>query len=457
MGPIGAGGTAALSTPVQITSVANAETLFADSPVVDAARVWFRSRLSSDRELWAFGFDATTWLANTWGLTVTGTATSGGSLVFRYGDATLSITVAKDDDASATAAKINAAINAANNIPATSTVLAAVVTVTSDYVGLETQRTPISFDLYSTRGEPGVPGISVAVVSDDVGAGEPGALVTTNISGTESYDWYIHGNHGTALLDSLEDHLETRHQDHNNYARAFASIALADQAATIAVATARNDLHHTWAAQQQSPTFELSAATHTLIQVLQDLDLPEGAGGFPSQNRPFLGPAPIEPNFDAEAILQAGISPIRVSRTGAAVFVRLVTNRRTDDGAVKDLRLFGLDAPMRTRELGQRMVAENALQLDKGILGPGQLATSLIAGRQTDEALILQRYEALFTTANEDGLITTVDPTQTFDPAAVVTGIVLKFDGGTAIGWDLAVNPEIVQNVVAMTTLATLR
>lgn len=455
MGPVGSGGTAAASTPVKLTSVAQAEDLFGDSQVVDAARIWFRSRLSAGRELWAFGFDQGTWTANTWTLTVaSGTAPAGGTLNLRFGDFVIPVTVNRDDDQDAVAAAINTAINARTDVPATSTVLTNVVTVTSDYLGLEAQRIPVSVDLYSDRGERGVSGISVAVVNNTASAGEPGALVTTNL--TEDYDWWLHANQGTAFLDSLEDFLETGWQERNNYAHAFKAIYGTSQSAVTAVTSSRNDPHHTYVAQKDTPSFELSMAMRTVIELLSKLDLPQGAGGFQSQQVRLPGNPPTEPNFDSEALLQAGQVPLRVARNGRAVFVRLVGNRRENDQAVEDLRLFGLDAILRTRELGQRMVVENAKSLDKGIIDSGQVPAAAVAPFVVSKEQIRLGYVALFTQAGADGLITTADPDTPFDPAAVVTDITLRTQGGTVVGFDIVVNPEIVQNVVELETLATL-
>ena len=455
MGPIGTGGTATSNTPYKITSVAVAQDLFGASQVVDATRIWFASRLAADRELWAFGFDDTGWAANTWTLTAAaGTATAGGTLVLRFGDYTIPVTILKGDDEDAVAAAIDAAVSARTDVPATAAAVANVVTLTSGYLGLEANRIPVSIDLYGDRGELGVPGVSVTVANNDAGSGEPGALDSTNLA--EVYDFWAHANQGTAFLDSLEEFLDSQWDQKNNYARAIKSIFGTDQAAVVALTDSRNDQHHTYIPQKNAPYFELSQAVRVWVEALKVLDRPAGAGGFRSQSIPLPGNPPTEPNFDSEAMLQAGQSPLRVSRNGAARIVRLVGNRRENDEGVEDLRLFDFAAYVRVRELGRRMVAENARHLDKGIIAVGQVPAARVAAEMIDEEQYRLAFVAVFTQAAADGLITRLDPNQPFDPTAVIASITKKMDGGIQTGFDMIVNPEVVQNVVELETLANL-
>jgi len=101
-------------------------------------------------------------------LTVTGTATAAGTLVFWVGNERVEVTVTSSDDANTVAGYINTAIsNAQNRLPISSTVALGVVTMTARNSGTIGNSIVTAFD------DSGVSGITVAVVQLSSGATDP--------------------------------------------------------------------------------------------------------------------------------------------------------------------------------------------------------------------------------------------------------------------------------------------
>ena len=105
--------------------------------------------------------------------TVTGPATSAGTIALYVGGQRISVAVASGDSANTIAAAINSAINAATALPATGGVATNVVTVTSRYKGVVANGISLGQDLSSgdAAGEP--LGVTIAIGAMAGGATNP--------------------------------------------------------------------------------------------------------------------------------------------------------------------------------------------------------------------------------------------------------------------------------------------
>ncbi len=172
LGPLGPGGTAAAGKTFKVINEANTRQMVGKSDINDAVKLWFLAGLQQQYDLHVLPHDTNGWTPNSWTLTVTGTAAESGTLNFRYGGYYIPVAVVKDDAQNTIAGKLAAAITAAN-VPLVAAATDNQVFITAEYVGLHTQRFPLSVDLYRDRGELGIDGVNVAVTNDENGSGEP--------------------------------------------------------------------------------------------------------------------------------------------------------------------------------------------------------------------------------------------------------------------------------------------
>lgn len=447
--PIAADGNGTANTPAKISSVADASDHFGMSDGLEAARRWFRLGLQSELELWAFGIDATGFTANTWAVTATGTAARAGINVVRLGDAVVNVALAKDDTAANAATKMAAAITAslAPFSAAVNGVIAEQVDITSDYVGTHIARTPVSVDLFRDRGETGVEGMSWAVVNNADATGAPTILNATNLA-QQAYLWYLNAFQGTAWLDSLETWLENRWEIANNYAHALTSIS-GSQTDAIALGSVRNDKHIAYIAASDAWEYELQTAISTLRAILDEsAERGPGIGGIGT----VLPMNALTQNLDAQALLEAGVTPLRVVATTVAT-VRLVNNRRTNEEGAQDQRFFDLGAVLRVRELGDRLVALLAPKLGDAIVQDGVALSPNVARNSTSVARLTSEVSALLVDAVKDGILDATEETA----ANALQSISVLETGGIKTGFALLFDPRIVQNVTQIDALVSLR
>lgn len=441
LGPIGAGGTASPGTVFKVIDEADTAAMVGDSEINDAVALWFDANLQQRYDLYVLGYDTTGWAANTWKITVAaGTAAASGTINIRFGEHHVPVAVAKDDDQDAVATKITAALTASQAPLAAvvNGVNANEVDITSDYVGLHTQRIPLSVDLYRDRGELGVDGITTSITNNADGSGEP-AFSATPI--TEAYDWYLHTFRGTAYLDALETHLQARWDQKNDFAHAVLALAGSPSSVTT-FGDARNDAHHTYVGISDAPMFELSAAVAFLDGVERQIR---------SENKPnisgqrmTLPRMPVFPTaLDVEALLDAGVTPLRSQRS-TVLAVRAVANKRENDVGAEDLRQYDLGAVLALREIGTRLVLWATDQLGKGIVADGTPLTPRLVSSTTSEGRLrgtavevlkgLWRDAVIFAPAEDalDGVLSSVQPVQS---------------GGILTGFELIFDPELVRAV----------
>lgn len=449
IGGIGTGGTAPANMPTKLLSSDDAAAFFGADQAADAAKRFFAVGLQTVYELWGFGVSTASWTANTWALTVAGTATRADTLYIRVGNWVIPVLVAEGDTSSAVATKIAAALNAsaAPVSAAVDGVNSSEVDVTSTYVGTPSRRIPLSVNLYRDRGEPGVPGISVSVVNNANATGDPGSLTTTNL-GNQPFDWYLHAFHTTAWLDALNGWIAGRWAQANNYAHAL-TVVRGTQSAAVTLAAARNDPHHSYVAGVDAPEYELETAINVLRAVEDEIqERGPGIGGINTK----VSMAVPTVNVDAAVVLDAGAIPLRVT-TAETRMVRVVGNRRKNAEGAQDLRLFDLAAILRTRELGERLVALLAEQLGKGLVQDGVALSPSVAAYTTSVLRLQGEVVALLVDAVKDGIL---DATE--DSARqVLSSIEVLEVGGIRTGFSLVFDPRIVQNVAEIQALANLR
>jgi len=137
-------------------------------------------------------------------LTVSGTATSSGTLAIYIAGKRVAVAVAKDDDANTIAAAIDAAINAKADLPVTSGVAAAVVTVTCRWKGLSGNDITIKTNLETSDAENSPTGVTIEIADMASGATDPSLATALSNFNDTWYTWVVCPLSTDTALDELE-------------------------------------------------------------------------------------------------------------------------------------------------------------------------------------------------------------------------------------------------------------
>ncbi len=432
--------------PFKVLSEADTGVRVGDSDINEAVKLWFSSPLSQAYELYVLGYDADGFTPNTWTVTVAPVAATqaAGTLNFRYGSYHVPVSVAKSANQDAIATAIADAINA-SSAPVTAVVNgtnANQVDLTSEYVGLHTQRYPVSFDLYRDRGETGVDGVTIDVVNGFTGAGEP--TFDAAPLKDELFDWYLSAQQGTAWLDALALHLQAGWDERNNFGIAITGVS-GTQSELTTLGDARNDAHTLYAPTVNAPTSELSGAVAYLDAIVRQQR--EQAKVNISGQAMLI---PLLPTFttkvDSEALLDAGVTAVKSQR--ALVYaVRTVVNRRLSPDGAEDLRHYDIGAILSLRDMGERLLSWANLQLGKAIVGEATPVTPEIAASTTSPNRLLATVREVFKGLWRDGIVYAESEA---DLESAVVAITPVESGGVLTGFDLVFEPELVRSIVLL-------
>jgi len=257
-----AGGSATANIPVPVKSYAQAVDLFGNgSMLAHMCDKYISNDLLG--ELWAVPLNDTAGTANTWDVTVTGTAGLDGILYLYIGGRKLEISVDETDTATAQAAAIAAAITADGELPVTATSAGAVATLTSKAQCLLVQSLDVRFNFAGSFGGETFPdSVTVAVVNNADGATDPSiGTAITNIGDT-AFDYWVMPYVGTSVSAAQMDAIETEFGDDANgrwgptrqlYGHCFSAFS-GTQGALTTYGNSRNDPHMSVIGYDESPT-----------------------------------------------------------------------------------------------------------------------------------------------------------------------------------------------------------
>jgi phage tail sheath gpL-like len=271
-------------------------------------------------------------------ITVSGPATSAGTVNLYLGGTLLQIGVASGDSASSIATAINAAINANLDLPVTSTVLNAVVTVTFRHKGLVGN----SFDMRANYqdGEKYPAGVSLAFVALANGTTAPSLATLIATLGDMWFQVWAMPYTDATTLTAVETELASRFGP----MRLIDGIAITAAAGSVAtlgtLGDTRNSQHLCIASMPGenpvTPPMEFAAAVAAVTAF--------NANNDPA--RPFqtlalagvLPPAEIDlfTNTERNLLLYDGVSTAKVASGGVVQIERLVTTYQTNSTGAPD-------------------------------------------------------------------------------------------------------------------------
>lgn len=373
------------------------------------AIAWFQNNQVT--ELWiGILADNGAGVAATGTLTVSGPATAAGTLYIYFGGTLVTVAVANTDSANTIAAAINTAINAALDLPITSTVATNVVTWTFRHKGLVGNDFDVRVNYQDGEAYPA--GVSIAVVA---AAGGTTAPVLTSLIAALGDTWYqiiAHPYTDATSLTALETEMASRFGPMRMIDGVLITSSAGTQSALGTLGDSRNSPHSCIAAQPGknpvTPPMEFGAAVAALVALYGAND-----PARPFQTLPVTGakaPAEVDRFTLTERNLELydGISVSSVDGGGVVRIGRLVTTSQTNAAGAPDtsyldvttmITLLYLRYSFRTRFVSR--YPRHKLAADGTRFGPGQEVMTPQLGKA--EAL------AWFREMEERGLVENFD------------------------------------------------
>ena len=332
---LAAGSVPALA-PRVIGTVTDAQAFWgANSMMAHMAEKFIRN--SPVAELWGVALDDSAGATSpTVTVTATAAATSAGTIALYIAGRKLAVNIQSGNTVNQIATAINTAVGAADNLPVTSAVAGAVVTLTHRNAGLIDLDVQINY-----QPDESLPGGVAINIASAAGAGTPDISDALDAVGDEKFDLIVHAYPDAASLVILEDELAERwgpslQLDGVGICSYKSANGTSAEATTFG--NVRNSQYSMIVGHQLSPTptYELSAAI-------------AGAIAQPAANdpaRPFqtlqvLGvlPPKVEQRWthsQRNVVLSDGIATYNVDTGGQVKLERLVTTYQTSAAGVAD-------------------------------------------------------------------------------------------------------------------------
>lgn len=206
-----AAGTAAANVPVWVSSGDFARDAFGQGSILaEMIDAWRQA--DSFGELWALPIaDDAGGTAATKTITVTAAPTSSGTIPLYVGGRLIRIGVAGGETVNATAALINAAVNATPDLPVTSGVAAAVATLTARNKGTLGNDIDVAFALGGeAAGEALPPGFAATIAAGVAGATDPSIQAALDALVDEPFDFIAVPWAGATELNTLKTFINNR-------------------------------------------------------------------------------------------------------------------------------------------------------------------------------------------------------------------------------------------------------
>lgn len=350
-------------------------------------------------------------VAATGTITVTAAPTAAGTDSLYIGDRRVQVAVAPTQTAAQIATAINAAINADTSLPVTSSVAAAVVTVTCRHKGAIGNEIVLARNLMgSAGGEVAPAGLAITLAGLSGGTTAPDLVAALANLGAEDFEFYVQPYTDTTSLNALRDHLLARWSwDRMLYGGAFAGFR-GTLSAAVTQGQARNDQHlitlpfDSSAAPAWIWAANLAGACATSIRADPGLPLhglPLDVMAPPREKRWGVG--------DRNILLNNGMGSFTVQPDGTVVTDTLVTGYRLnpagapDDAYLYPETLYCIAAAIRrlknytTSTFGRFKLAKEGTRFRPGsnIVSTGVLRDGILAEyRRMENAGLVQDYDA---------------------------------------------------------------
>ena len=261
-----AGGTAAVETPLLVTQVDQAKTLFGVGSMLARMLETFKKN-DLFTETWCIALnDNGAGAAATSTVTVTGTATASGTLNLYIAGQRVQVGVTSGDTATNVGDAIEAAVNALTVLPVTASNAAGVVTLTARHKGELGNDLDVRLNYRGELGGELTPaGLTVVIVAMSGGTSNPVLTNAIGAMGDKEFDTIIMPYTDTASLDAMQAEMNDSTGRWGWQRQIYGWVISAKRGTVSGLGTfgnARNDQHMTVAGYNDSPTppYEWAAA-----------------------------------------------------------------------------------------------------------------------------------------------------------------------------------------------------
>lgn len=272
-------------------------------------------QVDSFGEVWCLPLKVETGTAASGTVTVTGAASEAGLLNLYIGGQRVRATVAKDADATAAAAALAAAINAATDLPVTASAAAGVVTLTAKFKGDLGNDIRLRMNrLGRAQGEQTPAGLTVALVAMAGGVGSPDMAAALAALGDEPFEFITQPWTDTATLDAWKEVMNDSAGRWSWSKQIYGHVYTAKRGTLGELVTAgrlRNDQHmtlHGFEAGVPQPCWEVAASYAARTAVFISADVAR-----PTQTGELVGIEPADPSdrfmlTERQSLLQSGVA-----------------------------------------------------------------------------------------------------------------------------------------------------
>jgi len=333
-----AAGTAAADSLHLVTSAAQVSALAGRGSMLHRqALSWFENNLST--ELWIGVLaDNGAGVAASGTLTVSGPATAAGTLAVYIVGERVEVAVANGDSANTIAAALNTAINANLDLPVTSTVLNAVVTVTVRHKGLVGNGVDMRANYREDDAYPA--GVSVAVVAMSGGTTAPSLTAVVAALGDIWFHVWAHPWTDSTSLDAIEAEMASRFGPLRMIEGVVVTSAVGSTGTLSALGGGRNSPHSVIVAQDGDAHLTWSPEFAAAVAAVMAA---EGAAdpARPFQTLPLVGALPQAETDrfalqERNLLLFDGIATSSTDAAGQVRIERLITTYQTGAGGAAD-------------------------------------------------------------------------------------------------------------------------
>lgn len=296
-------------------------------------------------EMWALALDdLVAGVAGTFTVTVAGTATASGTAYLYIGGERIAIGITSGQAAAAIATAINTAVGeVAADLPVTSGVVGAVVTLTCKHKGADAGAIDVRMNYYDGEFTPA--GVTVTIAAGVAGTGNPDVLNAISAMSSGAYYSIVMPWSDSANMAAMESELASRWGGMDMRAGHVFTFKDGTAGALSTYGAARNSPHSTVFGLNKSPTLPWVIAAQAAAAV-------EFSGGN-DPAIPFRGLSLPDVKAPAEAlrltgternlVLHDGISTIIFDAAGAAIVEQVVTTYQTNTFGLEDRSLLKLN------------------------------------------------------------------------------------------------------------------
>lgn len=410
-----AAGTVAEKVPTVVATADQAKTYFGKGSMLARMVEAFRANNTSTQIVALALDDASGGAAAAGELAITGPATANGTLYIYIGGQRVKVGVTSGDSATTIGDAVEAAINAATDLPVTASNTTGTVTLTARNKGTVGNTIDIRLNYAGTLGGEELPaGVAVAITAMASGATDPDIADAITAMGDEPYEYIVIPYTDSTSLDAIGTEMGDVTGRWSYQRQLYGHVFAAKSASASALETfgaARNDPHVSVVGYYDSPTPTYEAAAMLAGQ----------AGGAlsndparPLQTLPLVG-FKVPPDtskfvyIEKQGLLTSGVATLRYE-VGVAQIERCITTYQKNSWGELDISYLDVTTLatlayvlrfMRqaiTQKFPRHKLANDGTRFGAGqaIVTPNTIRAELVAGYSQLESLGLVENIAAF-------------------------------------------------------------